>query len=807
VVNSEIRPASPAAQPPGVPDVISLGEVLSVLRRHWILIAMVTATVFAVAAALALGAEPEYRARAVIRLQDQRQALTGGLGAEAVEQVLGKQNDPLLSQVQVLRSRAVAGDVVAQTGLRLLSQTPQFPAAGLAGVLVERGAPESTLELRFREDGFRVTATGGEALRAPYGQRVRLSGVAFTVPRRPDVAQATLAVLDHEDAVDRLLERLRATPREKTDVVDVEFTSTSSELARDVVNAVVTTFQRINARTAQQQAVRRRTFVEEQLAETDSVLAGAQSALTAYREQQQVFGSQQQVLAEQEGLRGVDLRRNELESDLRVSRSLMQRLRLDPAEGGDRELRALMSAPGIATNPVITQLYGQLVRYRTTLDSLTAGEWGSAATDPQVQRLTALAAAARASLLEAVGGHVSALEARLVSLDELRRRASVQLSSMPATEAEEARLLQRLETVRSVAEQLRSEYQRARIAEAVEAGQVQIVDLASRPREPLGSGRGLKLALGLVLGLMLGSGMAFVREHLNTAIRPEEVEARLRTPVLSIIPKLSPGRPLVSGLAPFSRNGRRSEPHAAAGAAEFPELAVLAHPRSPGAEAFRRLRTNLLFTQAARTLRTLVVTSASPAEGKTTTTANLAIAFARQGMKVLLVDCDLRKPRMHVPFGVPREPGITELVLGYASVEDLVRSTTVERLSLLPSGTLPPDPSEFLGSARMAEVLRELGAGYDLVLIDTPPVLAASDSTVLAARVDGTLLVLRAGSTDRGAAEQALRQLTTVGGRVLGAVLNDPDAQIPKGGGYHSYYYAGYYGESPVAEPELAGTP
>lgn len=776
----------PGAYPPAAADeeAVDLRKILGVLGRHRLLIALVAAAVFAAAAYLALTARPQYQARAVIRLEDQRAALSG-ISGEAAEQVFGKQNDPLLSQLQVLRSRGVASSVVDQLGLRLHPLDPRLSPAHLAGVVVTDAA-DSAVELAFRSRDYELRG-GGRRVRAAYGQPVEAAGVRLTVTKHPGIETAKLAVLDREEAVDNLLANLRATPREKTDVVDVEYTSGAPVLSQRVVNATVETFQEMNARTAQQQAVRRLRFAQEQLAETDSILAQAQTALTAFRERRQVFGSQQQAAAEQEGLRGVEVRRAELEGELRIHRALLQRLRQTAPGRSDQGLRAMMSVPSIASNPVIAQLYAQLVRYETSLDSLTAGEWGSAQSDPQVLRLTSLVASTRAGMLDAVVGHVSGLEARITSLDEVRSRASAQLQSLPAAEAEEARLVQRTETVRQVAQQLREEYQRARIAEAMEGGQVQIVDLAAVPRRPVGTGRGMKLGLGLALGLLLGSGGAFLKEHLNATIRPDEIEGLLGIPSLILVPALRRKESARSRLS-------RGTPREAAGQEDgLPELVTLSAPRSAGAEAFRTLRTNLLFTQAARALKTITVTSASPAEGKTTVSSNLAVAFAQQGLRVIVLDCDLRKPRLHEPFAIPRTPGLTDVALGTATLEDAVRATAVEGLSVLAAGTLPPNPAEFVGGGRMQALLGEIAERYDIVIVDTPPVLAAADAAVLASRADGTVIVLRAGQTGRGAAQHAVRQLNTVGARMLGAVVNDPDGQAPRSGYY--YQYSGYYGE------------
>jgi capsular exopolysaccharide synthesis family protein len=775
-------------------ETIDLREVLGVLRRNLVLIGVVTIAVLGATAFLVLRQAPQYRAEAMIRLLDERSALAGGLGGAAAE-AMGRTNDPLLSQLQVLRSRAVAGGVVDRVGLRLRPVNGDLPPAALAFAEVDPRVAADTLTLRFEEEGYTARSRSGETARGAYGDTLSLAGVRFALGGRPEVEEARLAVRDRERAIDWVLENLRANPRDRTDVVAVQFTAGDPAVAQRVVNVAVEEFAARNARAARQQSQRRREFVAEQLAQTDSALAQAQLELTSFQQREGVHSSQQLAAARQTGLMELDMRRQELDADRRMLESLLGALERG---GGARELRTLVSAPGVAQNPVIEQEYRQLARLEASRDSLVTGEWGSAQSNPDVQRLNALVSASRARLVDAVRSHVGSLRARVAALDELKARSDAELRALPASGAEEIHLVQRVETIRRIADQLREEYQRARIAEAVEAGQVEIVDHAGVPAAPIGSGRGMKLALGLMLGLMLGSGGAFVKEHLNSSIRrKEDIEGLLRVPGLAVIPQIAGNgaaqkRLRLPGTRPGGPAGR-SLPGGAPGAG----LVTVGDLHASSSEAYRTLRTNLIFSQAVQTLKTLVVTSSSPAEGKTTTAANLAVTFAQQGLRVLVVDCDLRRAFLHTVFGVEREPGLTQLVMRLESPERAIRSTTVPGLFVLPAGTLPPNPSELLGGERMREVLGELRAEFDVVMLDTPPLLAASDAAVLGKLADGVLLVLRAGSTDRGAAQHAMAQLRTVGAHVVGAVLNDPDAKVPSYGG--GYYYHSYYGEATSA--------
>ena len=188
-------------------------------------------------------------------------------------------------------------------------------------------------------------------------------------------------------------------------------------------------------------------------------------------------------------------------------------------------------------------------------------------------------------------------------------------------------------------------------------------------------------------------------------------------------------------------------------------------------------------------LRVVVVTSASAGEGKTTTAANLAAAFAQQGRRVVLIDADLRRARLHDVFGLGLEPGLTDILVGNATLEQGIRPSGIAGLSIIPAGTLPPNPLEFLGGERMHDLLGTLRERFDVVLIDTPPVLVTADAALMGVQADGVVLVVRAGKSERVAARHAVEQIVHLGGRLLGAVLNDPDARTPRYGRYGDYYY------------------
>jgi capsular exopolysaccharide synthesis family protein len=216
---------------------------------------------------------------------------------------------------------------------------------------------------------------------------------------------------------------------------------------------------------------------------------------------------------------------------------------------------------------------------------------------------------------------------------------------------------------------------------------------------------------------------------------------------------------------------------------------ALKNPEGAVAEAYRVLRTNLLFTCPGTGGRILVMSSANPGEGKTTTAANLASALALNGAKVLVMDADLRRPTLHQHFAISKMPGLSDLIVGRNQPSEVVQTTRYKGLHILPCGYTAPNPAELLGSNAMREIAGALRKMYDWVIIDTPPILAMADTPILCRLADGLVLVMAAESTSRPAVQRSVDSVTAVGGKVIGAVLNKVDLKR------NSYYYSHYYGE------------
>ena len=307
-----------------------------------------------------------------------------------------------------------------------------------------------------------------------------------------------------------------------------------------------------------------------------------------------------------------------------------------------------------------------------------------------------------------------------------------------------------------------------------------VVDPATPPMDPSSPRILLNTLLAALVGLMLAIAAAFMIEYLDDTLKsPDDVEAITGLPTLGAIIRMKGDE----GRSPIHR------------------LATVLYPRSPAAEAYRTLRTNIEFASVDKPTRVILVTSSIPGEGKTTTAANLAAVFAQAGHATLLVDVDLRKPSVHRLFGLQNTQGLTNLLrTDEVRVADVVQATDQEHLSVITTGLLPPNPSELIRSARMRVILARLAASADFVIVDSPPLQAVTDAAILSSLVDGTVLVVDAGRTRSGAVRNGREALTKVGARVLGVTLNRLSESMS--GDY--YYYDYFEGYGPDADGRKA---
>ena len=365
-----------------------------------------------------------------------------------------------------------------------------------------------------------------------------------------------------------------------------------------------------------------------------------------------------------------------------------------------------------------------------------------------------------------VNGQLNTLESKIAETQDEITRKQDELGSMFSarqiadSQAQIAGLQNKLTTMQANYAALLSNTPRG----AVNA--LNVIESARLPTSPVGPNRMATILLAVAIGFVLSTGAAYLMEYLDDTLKnPDDVQKALNLSTLGAVPEIKRRR--------------------AAG-----ELVMLDSGQSAGAEAYRVLRTNLQFAAVDRPLRTIVVTSPAPSEGKSFTAVNLALSLAQSGRRVVLVDTDLHRPRLHRLMGLPNGAGLTSALLEpQPKLDGLLQETEMPGLQVLTSGLLPPNPSEMLGSTRMRMLLNELLMEADTVILDSPPVVALSDAAILATQADGVLLVLEAGKTRREWATRASEALRRVNAHIVGVVLNRMPA---RGGGYYYYYYYHY---------------
>jgi polysaccharide biosynthesis transport protein len=366
-----------------------------------------------------------------------------------------------------------------------------------------------------------------------------------------------------------------------------------------------------------------------------------------------------------------------------------------------------------------------------------------------------------ASASRSIQDKIKALQSQIDALD--KQLASTSASQFDAVHASIGPRYDNLITEQGLLAQKLDSLQ---VDANLKSGGAQLVRDAAVPGSPASPKPLRNLLIGLVVGLIVGTGVIFLQEHLDDSVKtkPDLAEALPDVPVLGVVPVIE----------------HWDAEHAPA------QLEAMRSTTTPASEAYRNLRTSVQLLGVERPLRTVQVTSGVSGEGKTTLIANLAVVLAMPGQRVVMVDCDLRRPRLHELFGRSNERGFTSVFQGGSALDAVERVSVDDSLYLLSSGPLPPNPSEILASNRTAELLFELQGAFDVVLVDSAPVLPVTDAIVLAAWVEATILVARAGETTARILTESLERLRRVDARVAGTVLNDasPDVVYGYGGGY-----------------------
>lgn len=649
-----------------------------------------------------------------------------------------------------------------QSGARLLIQT-QRETFGLKDISAFDAGPGGNQTqvaiLRSRSVARRaMTALG--LLGPPSVSPKAETGAEYEAPQ---VDELSTYEPDQVAAIDGFRASLSVGNVPGTGLVDVVYSSTDAETAARCANAVAQAFV-IQSRELKSLATRGASaWLSDRLQEQRSKVEASERALAKYREQHNVLsvpdGSNPMV----QNLTSLAMAVTKAKTDRIEKETTHRRL-----QGIKDNPDALESFPAVLSDPAVQrakadvaalereyarlseklgELHPELIRIREAIPQ------AKLALQQQISRV--------ADSSDAEVRAARAAESNMVSLFEQQKQEAF---SANRGGVELAVLARDLESNRQIYDSLMKQAKEVNLTGEIESNNIRVLDAAQVPRAPIWPNYNKNIQYGVVSGFALALGLAFFLEFVDSRIKsPAEVTKYLGLPFLGLVPSL--------------------DPQALRDMAGTKSLAPPAH----FGEAFRNIRTNVLFSFADPGFQSVAVTSTQPSEGKTVVASNLAMSIAESGRRVIIIDADLRRPRLHTVLGVPQEPGLSNILVGNVNAPDAVKPTKFPGLRVIPAGRLPPNPAELLGSKRFKDLMTALRGHVDWVILDCPPVMAVSDSTIVAHAASGVLFVIGAGSTSRSNARTALEQLRRVRANVVGAVLNKVDFKR------QGYYYSDYY--------------
>jgi succinoglycan biosynthesis transport protein ExoP len=556
---------------------------------------------------------------------------------------------------------------------------------------------------------------------------------------------------------------LTVTPIRNSRLVDVTFASPDPSVAWRGANAIVTAFIAQAADTRTSATRDAASFLTQMLEEQRGAVAQTELALQQYRERGNAVsaGDRENIITERLA------RLSEALTRARTDR-IQKQTAYEGLRDGGGDVARFDAVPAVRDNPVVQRLkidVGDLQRRKMDL--------GQSLTDrhPEMIKVNAALEQAESRLRAQVAQLADSLRTEYESAVALETAMSEALEKQRTETLAQNRLgigldvLQRdAETNRKLYDALLQRTKEAGITEQLKSSTARIVDTAELPQRPVRPNRRNDLAIGFAAALLLALGLVFTLEMFDTRIKsPDDIARHLHLPTLAMVPVWNSG--------------------------SLDEASMLIDKDAPHnfVEAFRSLRTSILFASADRGAKSLLVSSTAPSEGKTFVSCNLAISLAMIGQRVLLIDADMRRPKIHARFGAERGPGLSDVLVGNVTLAAAIRPGGRPTLSLLPAGTLPPNPPELLGSDAFAELMTQVMQDYDWVVLDSPPIRAVTDAAVIAHRASAVIFVAGAEMTDVRGARVALERLASAHARVAGVVLNRVQLH------HHEYYYSEYY--------------
>jgi succinoglycan biosynthesis transport protein ExoP len=751
------RPSAPRFYPDPTPHDSALGESYRVLvKRKWVVI-IALVTIFSVVAIASFRMTPIYEAAGTIEINKPDTSLAfQNSGSFSVDYY-----DPteLETELKILQSDLLATQVIRELNLD-----------------------------RHTEFGGQVTPS--------------TSGLEQSSdPLQSDPSRALAMVGSFKGG-------LRVALSPNTRIVEVHYRSSNPQMAANVVNTMMQTYVENNFKARFESTMQASDWLSKQLIDLQMKVETSQEKLVRYQKEHEILGTDEKQNITTAKLDELNKELTSAETE-RMSKEALYRL----VESGDPNAIAASASdiaqaePGAqSSSQLLESLRAKQVDLRIQAADLNTQFGPSypklAQVNNQIKEIDVQIQGEMKKITGKLRGQYTAALQRENLLRDALEEQKQEANKLNESAIEYNLLKRDAESYRTLYEGLLQKLKEAGVSAGLKSNNFRIVDAARTPTVPIEPNIPRNLMFAVVLGLASGVGLAFLLEGIDNTVRTTE-QAQIISGLASI------------GMIPLGSKSARDSVAAKrltlASSKEAVELVTQSRPQSQMAESYRALRTSLLLSNLGAPPRIIMITSALPQEGKTTTSINTAVVLAQKGVRVLLIDADLRRPSIHKTLGLGPHSGLSNVLTGSATLDQaIVRSAILPNLFVLPAGTPPPNPAELLGSAMLRDVLLQLREQYDHIVIDTPPSLSVTDAVVLSPRADAVVLVIRSGQTTKQALRRSRDTLMQVNAKVVGVLLNAVDLSSPD---YYYYYeyqtkYARYYRdeEGHVVEDEVEET-
>ncbi len=762
----------------------TLQDYISVImeRRLLVIICVVVATLGAAITSLNLPKVYEARVRFKLDLSESKPVFFS-------EIYTPQRIDPVESQLEIIKSRTLAQSVVKKLSLNFVVNPKLYHF--FDSVSVSEDFPPDKYQLKFKDSQFSLTSKRGKVVgTGRVGEVFNNGSVRFLIKEKP-AEDIEISVRGLDDSAEQLQRETSASQIKNTALVLLKAKSYSPELAAKIANTLAHEYINYSLAMVREVARGSKEFIESQIQIFGEELNNVEEQLRVYKERTGIFLLDESAKETISSLAEFEVAREQAVVELHEVQSSIGNLEaeLSKDEATYGAYKTMASFPTISKSPIIISLKDKLkeleiekremlIRGATT-GEITEIENKIAKTEDDLQKATEQIALAGPSVNDPIfqsiisqiikdETHAIALESRIDALNSIIARQNRRLKQLPEAEVNLAQLERQKMANEEIYTMLLGKLEESKIAEAMQISEARIIDIATTPDDPVEPKVRQNTILGFLLGLLIGIGGAFLLEYLDTSLKSsKEIEELTGLSVLATIPLI--------------KDKSR------------PQIPTIDEPHSQIAEAYRILRTNVDFAATAKPIKTLLITSTLPQEGKTTTCINLGITVAQQGHKSIVIDCDFRRPMLHRYFRKyvrDNKHGLSDVLVGRLKLEDALVKSTTENLYFATSGTIPSNPAELLGSEKMLATLDTLKESFEYVIIDAPPALGVADARVLGKICDAILVVVMARKTSRDAVAEVKDELERSGEKIIGFVLNGVDfTRQYYRHRYHYYYY------------------